>query len=269
MMIPCRCMTIAGSDSGGGAGIQGDLKTFAALGAYGMSVIAALTAQNSHEVRGVHDVPPAFVRQQLQTVLDDIPCDGAKTGMLSSAPIIQAVVEELASRPRFPLVVDPVMVSTSGARLLSPDAVEAVRVLLLPMATLATPNSAEAEVLAGFAIQSLEDSKRAAAAIHGLGCKAVLVKGGDFCSGQDSVFDVFYDGDKFEVFRSARLDTPNTHGSGCALAAAICVGLAKKLSVIEAIKQARLFVHDAIAQAYAIGSGPGPVNHLHHFTRHA
>ena len=209
-----HCLSIAGSDPGGGAGIQGDLKTFAALGAYGMAVITALTAQNSLEVRGVHSVPPDFVRLQLRTVFDDIRVDAAKTGMLATADIIDAVADELAARVGLPVVVDPVMVSSSGARLLAEDAVEAVRRRMMPLAAVATPNAPEAAVLAGFAVESEDDARRAAEVIHAMGAKVVVVKGGDVDYGTGEVLDIVFDGREFTVLRASRLRTGNTHGSG-------------------------------------------------------
>ncbi|MCX7019782.1 MAG: bifunctional hydroxymethylpyrimidine kinase/phosphomethylpyrimidine kinase [Candidatus Sumerlaeota bacterium] len=261
MIIP-HCLTIAGSDSCGGAGIQGDLKTFTVLGAYGMAVITALTAQNTGEVRGVHAVPADFVRLQLATVLDDIRCDAAKTGMLANADIVRAVAGELGRRPRFPLVADPVMVSTSGARLLEEDAVDAVRGRLLPLCAVATPNAPEAEILTGVKIRAIEDAERAARAIHGMGAAAVLVKGGDVEYEPGTVTDVLYDGVTASRLRSRRIASRTAHGSGCALASAICVGLARGHSVHEAVDMARRFVYKAIAEGRIIGREAGPVNHL-------
>jgi hydroxymethylpyrimidine/phosphomethylpyrimidine kinase len=259
-----HCLTIAGSDPGGGAGIQGDLKTFTVLGAYGMAVVTALTAQNTIGVTGVHPVPPDFVRLQLATVLDDIRVDAAKTGMLATSDIIGAVADELLSRPAFPLVVDPVMVSTTGARLLAEDAVQVVRTRLLPLATLATPNAPEAEVLCGFPIRTVTDAVRAAAEIRAMGARAVLIKGGDSDLEPGFVVDVLSAGDgEPTVLRGRRIVTGNTHGSGCALASAICAGLANGSSVSAAVSAARRFIQGAISSAFRVGSGAGPVNHLH------
>ena len=254
-------MTIAGSDPGGGAGIQGDLKTFCAMNVYGMAVITALTAQNSHEVRGVHPVPADFVALQIRTVLDDIGVDAGKTGMLANADIVRAVAREWRRQPRIPLVVDPVMVTTSGARLLEPDAVEVVIGELLPLCTVTTPNAAEAEILAGFPVKTSRDAEKAAQAIHRLGAPSVLVTGGHLDTGPE-IADVLFDGTRTTVFRSLRVGSIHTHGSGCALAAAICAGLATGLPLSPAIENARDFVHGAIACASQVGKGPGPVNHL-------
>lgn len=256
------CLTIAGSDPSGGAGIQGDLKTFTALGAYGMAVLTALTAQNTCEVRGIHEVPPEFVASQIATVLDDLPCHAAKTGMLASAAIVQAVVSELRRHPQLPLIVDPVMVSTSGARLLDEMAVDAVRRELLPLATIVTPNAPEAEVLAGITIRTPEDAERAARLIYEFGPQSVLVKGGDFAPQSSQVTDLLFDGTTVTRWTSPRIPTRHCHGSGCALAAALCVHLAQKSDLLPAVESARQFVQNAIRYALPIGSGNGPVNHL-------
>lgn len=256
------CLTIAGSDPGGGAGIQGDLKTFTVLGAYGMAVLTALTAQNTREVRGIHEVPPDFVTAQLATVLDDIPCHAAKTGMLAGASIVRAVAGELRRRSCFPLVVDPVMVSTTGARLLDENAVESIRRELLPLAAIVTPNAPEAEVLAGMPIRTLEDAEQAARAIHAFGPQAVLIKGGDFEPQSPEVTDLFFDGHALTRWTSPRIPTRHCHGSGCALAASLCVFLAQGQSPISAVESARRFIRSAIRHALPLGGGNGPVNHL-------
>jgi hydroxymethylpyrimidine/phosphomethylpyrimidine kinase len=260
MNLP-HAMTIAGSDPGGGAGIQGDLKTFCAMNVYGMAVLTALTAQNSHEVRGVHAVPPDFVRLQLRTVLDDIRCDAAKTGMLANADIIRAVAEEWRAHSHTPLVVDPVMVTTSGARLLEPDAIDTLVRDLLPLCTVTTPNSVEAEVLAGFPVRTLSEAHEAAREIHRLGAPAVLITGGHLETG-DEMLNVLFDGSQDVVIRSRRVPSHHTHGSGCALAASICAGLAKGMDLRGAVEQACRFVRNAVECASPVGKGPGPVNHL-------
>lgn len=257
-----RCLTIAGSDPSGGAGIQGDLKTFASLGAYGMAVITALTAQNTCEVRSSYSIPAHFVQAQLDAVLDDIPCDAAKTGMLANAEIIDAVAELLGSRTRFSLVVDPVMVATSGGLLLEESAIATLKRKLFPLGTIITPNAHEAEALCGFRITGVETAKEAARMLHGLGTSNVLVKGGHFEEDTVRVVDVLYDGTEFESIESERIDTPHTHGSGCALSAAICVGLASGKSVSEAVRSGHDYVHRAIVAAHPLGKGHGPVNHL-------
>jgi hydroxymethylpyrimidine/phosphomethylpyrimidine kinase len=260
-----KCMTVAGSDSGGGAGIQGDLKTFAALGAYGMSVITALTAQNTKEVRAIHAVPPDFVAEQFRAIMDDIGCDSIKTGMLATEEIIEVVADQLESNPRIPIVVDPVMVSTTGARLLEVTAVKAMVFRLLPLATVVTPNAPEAEILAGCRISSVDDAVRAAEQIARLGPGTVLVKGGDADIEPDNVIDVLYHAGTPFVLRSRRVPTRHTHGSGCCLASAICVGLGQGLDVRAAVDLGRDFVRRAIKNAVAIGAGNSPVNHLHGF----
>ncbi|MGC8740423.1 MAG: bifunctional hydroxymethylpyrimidine kinase/phosphomethylpyrimidine kinase [Candidatus Sumerlaeaceae bacterium] len=261
--MPPRCLTIAGSDSGGGAGIQGDLKTFTVLGAYGMSAITALTAQNTTGVTAIHEVPPGFVAEQIRVVLDDIGCDAAKTGMLANAAIVNAVAETLRSYPDIPLVVDPVMVSTTGARLLSEDAIQTLAVELIPRAAVVTPNFHEAQILAECEITDLASAVEAARLIKAKGAKAVLLKGGDASYGsKHTVYDIFHDDHRLETLESPRIQTPHTHGSGCALAAAICVELARGRSVFEAVQLARCYLRFALASALPLGHGNGPVNHM-------
>ncbi|GIX44542.1 MAG: bifunctional hydroxymethylpyrimidine kinase/phosphomethylpyrimidine kinase [Candidatus Hydrogenedentota bacterium] len=257
-----KCLTIAGSDSGGGAGIQGDLKTFTVLGAYGMSAITALTAQNTLGVSAIHEVPSEFVREQIRIVLSDLGCDAAKTGMLANQSVILVVAEELAKVPELPVVVDPVMVSTTGARLLAEDAIDLLREKLVPRATLVTPNCPEAAILANHPIQNLNDAIAAARRIAGLGPSAVLVKGGDATFDADVVTDVLCIGDEIELLRAPRIATRHTHGSGCALSSAICVGLARGMDVREAVAFGRTFIRRAIEQAVVVGQGASPVNHL-------
>lgn len=257
------CLTIAGSDPGGGAGIQGDLKTFSALGAYGMAVLTALTAQNTREVRDIHLVPPDFISTQLATVLDDLPCHAAKTGMLANAEVIRAVSRELRTRSIPHLIVDPVMVSTSGARLLDENAVESLRQELLPLASLVTPNAQEAAVLAGMEIHTQADAEQAARRIFAMGARAVLIKGGDFAVEEPHVTDLLFDGKEVITWTSHRIRTRNTHGSGCALAAATTVYLARGYPLRKAVEKARYYVFQAIRAALPIGQGHGPINHLH------
>jgi len=257
-----RCLTIAGSDSGGGAGIQGDLKTFTVLGAYGMTAITALTAQNTLGVSAIHVPPSSFVKEQIKAVLDDIGCDAAKTGMLANAEIVEAVAETLSSYSPMPLVVDPVMVSTSGARLLTEDAIDSLVIKLLPLATLITPNVFEAEILSGITISDHNRAVEAAHKILGLGVHAVLVKGGDATYSADTVYDIFATHEKTWVYEETRIKTSHTHGSGCALSSAICVGLARGLSLQNAVEFGRAFIRRSLQQAQALGHGSGPVNHL-------
>ena len=255
-----RAMTIAGSDSGGGAGIQADLKTFAALGVYGTSVLTAITAQNTVGVAGVHEVPVEMVASQMEAVFGDIGADAVKTGMLSSSDIIATVARELAHFRVDRLVVDPVMVAKSGDRLLREDAVDAMRHSLLPLAAVVTPNIPEAETLTGMRIESREDARRAADMIVGLGAKAVVVKGGHL---EGPAVDLFYDGREFREFNAPRIETRNTHGTGCTFASAIAAGLAKGMEVVDAVAVAKEYVTEAIRRSFDVGQGHGPLNHFY------
>lgn len=260
MTIP-RVLTIAGSDSGGGAGIQADLKTFTVLGTYGLSVVTALTAQNTLGVRAIEPVTTEFVAAQLDAVLEDIGADAAKTGMLLSAPVVEVVADRLARHGVRRLVVDPVMVAKDGHRLLRDDAVEALRRRLLPLAEVLTPNTEEAAVLAG--MESVADPaamREAAWRLVALGARAVLVKGGHL--GGATSDDLWYDGRDFVVLPGERLAQRHTHGTGCTLSAALAAGLAKGLAPLEAARAAKAFVAGAIAAAWPLGHGIGPVNHL-------
>ncbi|HEX2296117.1 MAG TPA: bifunctional hydroxymethylpyrimidine kinase/phosphomethylpyrimidine kinase [Actinomycetota bacterium] len=255
-----RALTIAGSDSGGGAGIQADLKTFFALGCHGMSAITALTAQNTVAVTGVHEVDPAFVVQQVEAVATDIGVDAAKTGMLASAPLVEAVAKAVEAFEITRLVVDPVAVSKHGDRLLAEDAVGAVKESLLPLAEVVTPNLHEAATLVGAeAIETAAEMKEAARTIHALGPRTVLVKGGH-SAGDDWSTDLFYDGEEFSELRGPRFDTKDTHGTGCALSAAIAARLAHGDSTVDAVGAAKRFVSGAIERSLRIGAGYGPVN---------
>jgi hydroxymethylpyrimidine/phosphomethylpyrimidine kinase len=257
-------MTIAGSDSGGGAGIQADLKTFAALGVYGTSAITAITAQNTVGVDDVLELPPAMVAAQIDAVIGDIGADAVKTGMLASAAIIGVVVEKVREHALPNLVVDPVMVAKSGDSLLRDDAVEALREGLVPLAVVITPNVPEAEVLTGMKIESSEDARRAAQRIHEMGAQNVVVKGGHAAWAGGAV-DLFFDGSSFHEFDAPRVDTNSTHGTGCTFASAIAASLAKGSSPREAVALAKAFVTRALQQAYPVGHGHGPV---HHFFRY-
>lgn len=257
-------LTIAGSDSGGGAGIQADLKTFSALGTYGASVITALTAQNTRTVTAIHDVPPDFVGAQLDAVFDDINIDAVKIGMLSRPEIIAVVAERLQRHHADPIVVDPVMVAKSGDRLLQPEAVAALRERLLPLATVVTPNLPEAGVLLD--VESPVDQAgmvEVAAALRALGPRAVLLKGGHLAGGDST--DVLDDGGDPEIFRAARIATTNTHGTGCTLSAAIAALLGRGLPLRTAIGQAKAYITAAIQSAdqLTVGHGHGPVHHFH------
>ncbi len=259
MLIP-RALTIAGSDSGGGAGIQADLKTFSALGVFGMSAITALTAQNTTGVFGVVDMPSSFVAQQIDVVVTDIGVDAAKTGMLSNAGIIDAVADRIRHHRIPNLVVDPVMIAKSGALLLRPDAMEALRTILLPLATVVTPNLHEARAITGMDITTLEAMQEAARRIRNLGPRHVVVKGGHL---EGDAVDVLYDGNAFTDLRSERLPAAHTHGTGCIFAAAIAAGLAKGQPVGEAVRRAKVFVTEAIRRALPLGRGHGPANPMH------
>ena len=252
-----RVLTVAGSDSGGGAGIQADLKTFAALGVHGMSAITSITAQNTVEVSAIHDVPVDVIREQIRVVVRDIGVDAVKTGMLHTVEIIEAVADEL-SRLDVPIVVDPVAVAKSGARLIREEAIETLKEKLLPLATVVTPNASEAGVLTGLEIRSLDDQREAAARLSKIS-KAAVVKGGHL--GGRNVVDVLcVGGEVFRYYESVRIETRNTHGTGCVFASAIAAGLAKGLEIEEAVALAKSFVTDAIRNGLSIGAGHGPVN---------
>jgi hydroxymethylpyrimidine/phosphomethylpyrimidine kinase len=257
-----RVLIVAGSDSGGGAGIQADIKTVTALGGFAMTAVTALTAQSTRGVSGVHPVPPAFVAQQMEVVLDDLGADAIKTGMLHDAAIIAAVLEVLARRAGgIPLVVDPVMVAKGGAALLDDSATEAI-VRLFPFATLITPNIPEAEALLGSRITDVASMSEAARALQDRGASAVLVKGGHLEG--DTVSDVLRlaSGDEV-IFAGPRLVTRSTHGTGCTLASAIAVGLAQHLALPAAVERARRYLIEAIRTAPGYGHGHGPLNHGH------
>jgi hydroxymethylpyrimidine/phosphomethylpyrimidine kinase len=250
-------LTVAGSDSGGGAGIQADLKVFFALGCHGTSALTALTAQNTMGVTGIHEVPPEFVTLQIDAIADDMGIDAAKTGMLSSAPIIETVAAAFA-KLEVPLVVDPVFVSKHGDKLLADDAVDALRERLFPLASVVTPNLHEASALVGFDIENTADMKRAAQALVAMGAETALVKGGHLPG--DRAVDVYYDGSTYEELEGPRYDTEDTHGTGCALSAAIAAGLAKGDDRLGSIRAAKDFVSGAIRESLRIGRGYGPVN---------
>ena len=254
-----KAMTIAGSDSGGGAGVQADLKTFAALGVYGASTLTAITAQNTVAVTAVHELPVDLIAAQIDAVIADIGVDAVKTGMLSSAAIVETVAAALQRHAVTNLVVDPVMIAKSGDALLRPDAVDALRSRLLPLAAVVTPNIPEAETLTGLSLTTDADLRRAAEQIVGMGARAVVVKGGHR---EGPAADLFYDGVRFQEFTAPRLDTRNTHGTGCTFAAALAAGLAQGKDLIAAVAQAKDYVTEAIRHAYPLGQGHGP---LHHF----
>jgi len=254
-----RVLVVAGSDSGGGAGIQADIKTVMALGGYATTAITALTAQDTSGVHGVHPVPPAFVRQQIALALADIGADAVKTGMLGDPALIEAVAGALAGAG-LPFVLDPVMVAKGGAPLLDPGAVATLKRRLLPLATLITPNVPEAAVLCGRAIESVDDMRRAAEALLTLGSPAVLLKGGHL-EGPE-VTDLLATADGTVAFTRPRLATRHTHGTGCTFASAIATGLAQGMALHASVARARDYVQAAIASAPGLGRGHGPLNHL-------
>jgi hydroxymethylpyrimidine/phosphomethylpyrimidine kinase len=257
-----RVLIIAGSDSGGGAGIQGDIKTVTCLGGYAATAITALTAQNTKGVFGIHDVPQAFIKQQIELVLSDIGADCIKTGMLSKAGAIRTIATTLkAQAPDIPFVLDPVMFAKGGAALLADDAMDTLKTKLIPLATLVTPNIPEAVALSGKRIRSVEDMIIAAKKILELGCKAVLIKGGHLKT--DDVRDVLVEGALYEVMASPRIASKHTHGTGCALASAIATGLAQEMSLQESVMRARAYVAKAIEAAPGLGQGHGPLGHYH------
>lgn len=252
-------LTIAGSDSGGGAGIQADLKTFFALGCHGASAITALTAQNTVGVTGVHEVPPGFVRAQIDAVADDLGVDAAKTGMLSSAEIVLATAEGIRDHNITKLVVDPVFVSKHRDTLLADSAIGALKERLIPLAEIITPNLYEASALLGNSIETLPDMRAAAKTLGlELGPRAVLVKGGHL--DEERAIDVFYDGSEIIEIEGTRYDTEDTHGTGCTLAAAIAARLAQGDALLDSVLSAKDFVGGAIRRGLRVGKGYGPVN---------
>lgn len=254
-----RVLVIAGSDSGGGAGIQADVKTITALGGYAATAVTALTAQNTLGVHGVLTTPPAFVRQQIEVVLQDIGADVIKTGMLADAEIVAVVAQALEAHPELPLVLDPVMVAKGGAALLSEGAITAIVQRLLPRATLATPNAPEAARLTGLPVRTLEEQKAAGRALISAGAKAALVKGGHLEG--ERVADVLVTPEGEHVFESQRLAVRATHGTGCTLASAIAARLAQGASLKAAVADGREFVFEAMRRAPGFGKGHAPLDH--------
>jgi len=269
MRTYARALTIAGSDSGGGAGIQADLKTFSALGCYGMSVITALTAQNTVRVLSIHEVPPSFVAEQIDAVLDDIGADAVKIGMVQTGAVIRAVAERLRAHGVRRVVLDPVMVAKSGDRLLLDEAVEALREEILPIAEVVTPNLPEAAVLTGSEVTSREEMERAGRSLLALGPRSVLIKGGHvgdamspdvLCSSEPG------GGVTVRWYEQERLRTANTHGTGCTLSSAIAAFRARGVDIPESVGRAKEYITGAIRAGaeYRLGSGHGPVHHFHH-----
>ena len=258
MSIP-KALTIAGSDSGGGAGIQADLKTFSAYRVFGMSVITAVTAQNSVGVQAVEYLPPSLVARQLSSVLDDFDADAVKCGMLGTAAIVRAVAAGLHEHAVERLVFDPVMSAKSGDALLEPGAIDNVTSSILPLALVVTPNLPEAEALAGMPVSNRADMEEAARRIHKLGPRHVLVKGGHL---KGDAVDLLYNGRDFTAFQSPRIESNNTHGTGCTFSAAITAGLAQGRPLGEAVRDAKAYVTRAIREGFALGRGVGALRHF-------
>jgi hydroxymethylpyrimidine/phosphomethylpyrimidine kinase len=257
-----KALTIAGSDSGAGAGIQADLKTFAALGVYGTSVITAITAQNTRGVTRIFEVDPELVAAQFDAVIQDIGAEAVKTGMLSNASIVEVVAEKIRKHRLTNLVVDPVMVAKSGDVLLRADAIEALKARLIPLATVVTPNIPEAEQLTHVRGTRLQDLKDAARKIIDMGAKSVVIKGGHR---KGPAVDLFYDGKTFRSFSTTRVPTKNTHGTGCTFSAAIAANLAKGEKLEQAVAHAKVYMTRAIRKSFAIGAGHSPVHHFYNF----
>ncbi|EFV76036.1 bifunctional hydroxymethylpyrimidine kinase/phosphomethylpyrimidine kinase [Cytobacillus pseudoceanisediminis] len=255
-----KALTIAGSDSGGGAGIQADLKTFQELGVFGMSALTAVTAQNTKGVQGVYPMTAEAVSAQIQSIGEDLRPDAVKTGMLFSAVIIESVSNEIVRYGWKNVVIDPVMIAKGGASLLQNEAILAMKKHLIPLSLVITPNIPEAEVLTDIRIRSLEDKIEAAKKLHHLGAKNVIIKGGHD-EAKDIAADLLFDGERFSEFKSSRIQTANTHGTGCTYSAAITAGLADGLTVPEAVDRAKKFIQAAIENDLGIGSGHGPTNH--------
>lgn len=253
-------LTIAGSDSGGGAGIQADLKTFHAFGVFGTSAITAITAQNTRGVRAVHAVPGAIVREQVNAVATDFDVRATKTGMLATRELVELVANAIEEERLTNYVLDPVMVATSGDRLLEDDAVHAIISRLLPLSTIVTPNLDEAGILTGMVVNDVDSMKEAAQILVQRGAASALIKGGHLQRAR--LTDVFYNGEEFLMFERTRIVTHNTHGTGCTLSAGIAAGLAHGHSLVEAVEAALEFVHNAIATAPGLGQGHGPLNHF-------
>lgn len=262
-----RVLTIAGSDSGGGAGIQADLKTFSAVGCFGMSVITALTAQNTKGVTGIHAVPPSFAEEQMEAVFTDIGADAVKIGMLYSAELIEVVARQLKKHGADKIVLDPVMVAQSGDKLLQDDAIDAIKVHLMPLAQVVTPNLPEAAVLLGRELSKLEDLQQAVRDLARYGSRSVLLKGGHSDDDRSTDFLYLTPEDRLVVLESDRIETHNNHGTGCTLSSAIASYLAKGFTTEDAVRKAKLYITEAIraGAGYKLGNGHGPVHHFFEF----
>ena len=262
-----QVLTIAGSDSGGGAGIQADIKSIQANGGFAMSVITSVTAQNSLEITRAYDLPIDLIEAQVDAIFSDFEVSAVKTGMLSSLSIVQTVARKLREVEAQNVVIDPVMISKSKFSLLSAEAIDGLKTSLFPLANLITPNLSEAASLAEREIETLDDAKRAAEIIHNFGCGSVLVKGGHLPG--DRSTDVLFDDGKFTLFDEARIETKNTHGTGCTYSAAIATRLAQGLNMVEAIGAAKVYITNAIRRALDIGHGHGPTNHFYFLERNS
>lgn len=258
-----NALTIAGSDSSGGAGIQADIKSFSANGVFGMSIITAITAQNTQGVFGIMDVTAEIIEKQIEVIFDDIEVDAIKIGMVSKIESIEAISRGLRKIKNLPeIVLDPVMISKSGFNLLSKDAKEALIENLIPLATLITPNLPEAEELLNREIHTLEDMKQAAIDIRKMGAKSVLIKGGHL---EGLATDVLYDGENLTTFEQERINTKHTHGTGCTLSSAIAANLAKKMNIVDAVTESKKYVTEAIRHGFELGKGVGPTHHFYKF----
>ena len=255
-----KVLSIAGSDCSGGAGIQADLKTFSAHGVFGMSVVAAVVAENTSRVIDIQDITPDMIQKQIDAVFEDIEVNAVKIGMFSTPACMAAVAEKLRAYAPPNVVVDPVMYAKNGCPLMDPSAVDSLIAMIIPLADILTPNIPEAEKIANMSIISVEDMETAARAIHAMGCKGVVIKGGHAIG--DAV-DVLFDGKNIHHFQTKRIDTKNTHGTGCTFSSAIAANLALGLSVYEAVKKAKDYVTTAIAHSLAIGKGHGPTHHFY------
>ena len=254
-----RVLIIAGSDSGGGAGIQADIKTVTALGGFATTAVTAITVQNSLGVFGVHPIPLDIVTAQARAVLDDIGADAIKTGMLGTVAMVETVCALLDGEPDLPAIIDPVMIAKGGHPLLEAQGIAAIRVLLVPRAGLLTPNAPEAAALTGLAVETLDDLRRAGEALMGLGAKAVLMKGGHLAG--DQVTDLLITSDGETLLQGPRIHSRHTHGTGCTLASACAVGIAQGMDLPKAVERARLYVVEAMARAPGYGAGHGPLDH--------
>ena len=262
-----KVLTIAGSDSGGGAGIQADLKTISAMGCFGMSVITALTAQNTKGVTGIHAVPPAFAEKQMEAVFSDIGVDAVKIGMLYSAELIETVAQVLKKYKIDKIVLDPVMVAQSGDKLLQDNAIEAIKIHLMPLSMVVTPNLPEASVLLDCKLHGFEDIKKGAKDLCEYGSRSVLIKGGHLKDNDSTDFLYLAKEDRFVILKGERINTINNHGTGCTLSSAIASCMAKGCEIEEAVRKAKTYINEAIraGSKYKIGHGHGPVHHFHKF----